>query len=1266
MATERIERLLNPSAITDFQQLRAEVDQNVQSFEKLIAAGVELNTNIGKAGNFKALNAEITKLKENEIQLKGTIAELQLAMDALNKKQSEGTNTSSALEKAQKKLNDSYSAEARQLAVVKEQQTLVNKANKQSAQETLGLVDAYKQLEQEYNKAERAARNLTIQYGANSKEAKEAIQLAQQLDARLKEADYSVGKFGRNVGNYGSALKTLESYLADVRTELGKTQQAAAGGLSLSVSTPTGPASSASRSGGAPLRGAGTDQATASMVKYGKATNDTSDRVAELSKQEELLTRIVNSQVAGYASATAELKANEKALQSLQAAGLQNTEFYKVLLKDTAELKDRVGDLKEEIKALSSDSRSFDLVAGAVTGLVNVFQVAASTAELVAGNNDDVQKSIQRLLALQNISQGVQELANELTTKGTALNKVYNFVIGEGTVIKEANTVATIENTEATVVGAAATEGMAVATEGLSVAMKVLRGALAASGIGLLIVGIVYLIGKIQEWQQADLNLMKQQAELNNVLLETLRLNKEIADLTRSDIGTEIQALKNKTAENQAYGRSQGEVLAAELELAKARQLNSSIKFFDTHGFQQLGDLETQLRQAATALEDFNEKQANTPIDMRGNQEQIDAQRALLQSQLDLTKEKYAEQRVIVDDYVNNNLEVINKQTQIERLNLDERRKFALESATLQANGQIEANNRALADERTTLEQRLALVKSNAEQQAKIAEANRQNIRTDPGASKNDQAIAAKNLKAQLKKITLDSEVEQFKIKEEYRKRDQAAVESAFESGIALVTKYNDDIKQDENKSFDERVAAAKDSLDAQERLIEAQKKIELDAAGLTAEERKSIETQANNKILEGRLQFTKDLNDITLSALEKSGDNRLHENERQNADEITKLNEMYQAGLLSTKQYQAERLKLEQGNAITTFQITTENLQKRIDYEKSLGHDTVEFEAELAKKQQEISDDLTNAKIDNLQKLHDKQQEVGQALTDLFQALDEASIEREKDQLDRQSAAVDERKQRETDFVNQQVLTQQQKADALAVIDQKAQRDKEVIAQRQQKLDEQKARTDKVIAAAKIVADTAQAVFRLSADAAAAKAQAALLLSNPVTAAYAPIAAASAVSIAAQIPLVIGLGAANLAKVLGTKAFRYGGTTEKDGLILVGDGFQTEYMVNKAGEITATPSVPTLMMAEADTRIYPNRKSLEASLSDGVYGGSFVADSGQQYKYMAHTIGRKLDVLTKTVKEKKETHMHFKKGGWDMMKNEGGQLSEYYSKSLR
>jgi hypothetical protein len=63
---------------------------------------------------------------------------------------------------------------------------------------------------------------------------------------------------------------------------------------------------------------------------------------------------------------------------------------------------------------MSSDTRGFDLFAGGVRAVTSAWQTASGVAEMYAGENEDVQKSIQKLVAIQNIAMGVQELANEL------------------------------------------------------------------------------------------------------------------------------------------------------------------------------------------------------------------------------------------------------------------------------------------------------------------------------------------------------------------------------------------------------------------------------------------------------------------------------------------------------------------------------------------------------------------------------------------------------------------------------------------------------------------------------------------------------------------------------------------------------------------------------------------------------------------------------------------------------------------------------------
>jgi hypothetical protein len=1271
MATEKIDRIISKDAITSFQELKELVDANVTSFEKLIATGVDLNTTIGKTKNFKELNDEITKLKANEEALLAKQKSLADAQETFNKKQQESNVYVSQLEKAKKKLNDSYSDEARALAEVKEQQTAATAANKKSAQETLGLVDAYKRLDNEYKEAARNAQNLTLEFGANSKEAREAIELAQQMDARLKEADYSIGKYGRNVGNYGNALKTLEQYLAAVREQLAATKQTAD---QSSFSLPSSPAAGAVRGSAATgARAGASPDPGQQMVKYGKDVKTASDNVAGLEKQEELLTRIVNSQIAGYASAGAEIKANTKALMEMAAAGLENTEFYQALLKDTAELKDRVGDLKEEIKALSSDTRQFDLLAGAITGLVSIAQVGASAYELFATDSAELQKSIQRLTALQNIAQGVQSLANELTTKGTALNKLYNFVIGEGAVVKEAETVATTINTTATEVNTAATEAAAVATEGLAIAQKVLRAALLASGIGLAIAAIVYLVGKLQEWKDADIELIKKQTELNQILLEQLRLNKEIADLTKTDIGTFTQNLKNKITYNQAYGRSQGELLDNELALIKAQQELSNPAFFKIGGFAGVEKAQIQLIAAKDALENFiNEQKRLSDLDKEGvhdsgllDKNRFEAKKALLQSDLDLQKDNFTSAKQLQDDFVNDNIAAEAKVTEIQRLQLDERRKKELENANRSANTVIDSNQKILDNERSTELQRIKALDNIAKAQQKSAIAANKNTQSDPSVSKNDKAIAAENLAAQLDKIDRDTLEAQRKVRDDYRKRDLASQNESAKAVIEAKQAELEVIKSDEDKSLVDRLGAAYDYLKAQEAIIIAERNLQEQTLGQTAEERQAIEDQTNTKILQARIQFTKDVNAITLASLEREGQIRLAGVTKNSDEELTALNNKLGQQEISVEQYNTEKLKIETKLGAESLAVQLENIDKIIAYNKALGKDTTAIEADIASKKKEISDQITGKLLENLQALRDKQVEFAGELTDLFQTFADADADREKTKIDQQLTDIDTRKERETDFANQTITDEQEKADAIATINAKAQRDKEVLAERQKKIDRDKAKTDKIVAVAKIVADTAQTVFKLTADVAAANAQAAILGSNPATIPFAGAAFAAAAYIGAQIPLVIGLGAIQAAKILATPAFRDGGLTP-GGLVLAGDGFQKEYGVTPTGEIIETPAIPTIMNMPADTMIYPSKKALEESIHGDMMYTKGSSDAGYYFRYMTETVSGKLDTINKTIKNKKETHIKRTISGWDVMTKNDGNETDYLTGNLK
>lgn len=250
-----------------------------------------------------------------------------------------------------------------------------------------------------------------------------------QLDAKLKTIDATIGNFQRNVGNYASgfsnfsdAFKILQSELDATRTKINQLS--------------------------------GAEAQNAEILK-------------QLQKEEALLSRLVDDQIVGFASATQELKKNEQALQSLAAAGLQNTEFYNELLQQTAELKDNVGDLKNEIKNLASDTSTIDGLVEGAQGLAGGFAIAEGAAALFGAENEDLQKSMQKLQAIMAIMMGLQQIQN---------------------VLQKDSSLMLLLNSARTKALAAAQAVYTYATGGATAATNMFRTALIGTGLGALLV----------------------------------------------------------------------------------------------------------------------------------------------------------------------------------------------------------------------------------------------------------------------------------------------------------------------------------------------------------------------------------------------------------------------------------------------------------------------------------------------------------------------------------------------------------------------------------------------------------------------------------------------------------------------------------------------------------------------------------------------------------------------------------------------------------
>lgn len=174
------------------------------------------------------------------------------------------------------------------------------------------------------------------------------------------------------------------------------------------------------------------ERARSKATQTVKAFGELSPEAQAATREFEGLKRITDQPqflniAAKLGDSNAELKFFVKQLNQLEDSGLKNSAVYKDVQARLAQLTDQIGDTRAEVKALSSDSRGFDLFAGSVSFVADGFELAAGAAALFGANEKKVEEVTKNLVAIQSISNGVKGIANELTTKGTSANKVFAF-----------------------------------------------------------------------------------------------------------------------------------------------------------------------------------------------------------------------------------------------------------------------------------------------------------------------------------------------------------------------------------------------------------------------------------------------------------------------------------------------------------------------------------------------------------------------------------------------------------------------------------------------------------------------------------------------------------------------------------------------------------------------------------------------------------------------------------------------------------------------
>jgi len=247
--------------------------------------------------------------------------------------------------------------------------------------------------------------------------------------------------------------------------------------------------------------------------------------MADVTKEIALEVSLKDSTSAGTQSAKQRLREMQKELIAMAEAGQQGTDAFKRLEQQAGSLKDEIADVNQRVKNLASDTKRIDAFVGAVQGIAAGFQIAQGAAALFGDENEDLQKAMLKVQGAMALANGVQQVANLLQK--------------ESAVMMGANTLAT--KAYALVVGTA------------TGAMRAFRIALAATGIGAIVVALGFAAEAMGLFSSKTEDATEDQKKLKRSLEDTAGTLEYYERKLKANGATEedLAKLRRQTVQNE-------------------------------------------------------------------------------------------------------------------------------------------------------------------------------------------------------------------------------------------------------------------------------------------------------------------------------------------------------------------------------------------------------------------------------------------------------------------------------------------------------------------------------------------------------------------------------------------------------------------------------------------------------------------------------------------------------------------------------------------
>lgn len=1090
--------------------------------------------------------------------------------------------------------------------------------------EIIAQTDAYKALDLANSQAAAKAKTLqakAIQTGnpEDKAVADKASQEAKGLSDQLKRIDSTVGESKRKVGSYTDALRILEEELASVNVQLAdmeKQEKKVSSATNLTARNPIG-----FKQGGA----SGTTPDPANTAT-GNVTNSAigfdANRYKELKQQAADLNIILGVQSKGFSSVTQEVRASERALQTLRAKGYEDTEMFKKLRNATVEQNKEQKEFQRQQKLLEGEAPLLGSLALAAKGLAGAYAVGAGAVALFAEGNEKVEKELNRLVAIMTILQGLKEAYELIQEAGairlaieTTLTKVYNAVLGEtvvntktAAVAKEELTATSIQLSiafqEEVAVGeqlslafaeltaenealaisqaevAAATEAETAAMAELAAATEAAATATAiATGIGIALAAIAAIIVAIQYWNKSSAMSVKQQGELaesigkaNELIVQQVEfmssldqatkkyyenqlalsaaagLNEEKNFALRKALGKEELRLAQDEVDQLGASYTGNARLAESIKMLNDRRqeaVDIQIKIKSIREADQTGDQKREL-ESAIKLEELYTKQ------LAGPKALYDASKKAL-AERDAARQKDAQDELKEDKF-----------------NADERRKVLVESIKIEADLIESRNEIILNDDRSNLAQRLNALESNTKQRRRIIEADRINVVSNPGSSSADIKLANEKAAEENRKLIIQTAEEERKVKYSYYVRDRDAQMEIFKLEQQDKINQAQVILDLEKGTFNQRMAAQTKNYEAQRSILGAEFLKQLDDQTLTDKERLRISKNYETSLIKLDQDFSK----IRQEEAKRQREKGLKEQDdyyakqkdatkTRNNDAAIALNDKFTSGKISADTFdQQKEIQAYQAQKDALSDLIKED-NNRVNNFKEGTKERADAEAELAQHGRDLSDLNADWEEKNIKKVTALRKEAQKEVEQAVVALVDASFEHELNNIQKQIDANDKLKEAETKRIAGSTLDEQQKANAITVIDKQTEANNEALQRRQRDIKVRQAKFDRDVAVAETIEQGAVAAIAA--------------LKIPIY--------GEAEAIAIGI-----ITAAKVAQILARPIPTYGFGTQDHpgGPALLGDLFQKERIEEPGKAPYWSPAVPTIMQLAPHAKVIP------------------------------------------------------------------------------